>query len=230
MMHRFPTLARRAALVAASLLAVGCGSSAVPRTDARPSPATEAARPDVAGSPAAHAAHTAGHDVSHELPATAGPGFTVADVQFMQHMIQHHAQALVMAAMVPTHGAGPRLRQLGEKIDISQRDEIARMERWLRDRDQAIPDETSAHPMDMPGMLTPEQMARLDAARGEEFERLFLGFMIEHHRGALVMVDELFATPGAGQDSDIFQFATDVDADQRAEIHIMENMLRQLEP
>ncbi len=229
MMHPAPTIARLAALVAACLLAVGCGSSAGPRTDAPPSPTSEAARPDVAG-PAAHDAHTAGHDASHALPATAGPGFTVADVQFMQHMIQHHAQAVVMAAMVPTHGAGARLRQLGEKIDISQRDEIARMERWLRDRDQVIPDETSPHPMDMPGMLTPEQLARLDAARGEEFERLFLVFMIEHHRGALLMVDELFATPGAGQDSDIFQFATDVDADQRAEIHIMENMLRQLEP
>ena len=157
------------------------------------------------------------------LPATAGPGHTVADVRFMQDMIGHHAQAVEMAALVPGRDVGEPLTRLAGKIDISQRDEIAMMERWLRERGQAVPE--GGHAMPMPGMLTPEQMARLSAASGREFERLFLSFMIQHHRGALQMVETLFASPGAGQDSDIFRFATDVDADQRDEIWVMQTML-----
>ena len=130
-----------------------------------------------------------------------------------------------MAAMAPTHGASDRMLQLAEKIDISQRDEIAFMKQWLAERGQAVPpDDHMAHSA-MPGMLSAEQMAQLDAARGAEFERLFLRFMIRHHEGALQMVDELFDAPGAGQDPDIFRFATDVDADQRDEIYVMQIML-----
>jgi uncharacterized protein (DUF305 family) len=178
-----------------------------------------------------HAAmHGQGHGASHGsmLPATAGRGYTVADVQFMQHMIAHHAQAVVMAGMAKTHGAGREVQQLAEKIDISQRDEIEFMERWLAERGQAVPTEEHLREMHMPGMLTPEQMAQLDAARGSEFDRLFLTFMIEHHRGALEMVKDLFADPNAGQDPELFQFVTDVDVDQRAEIHIMRSMLAML--
>lgn len=157
--------------------------------------------------------------------AAVAPGFTAADVRFMQDMIGHHAQALVMAAMAPTHGAGTQLLLLAEKIDISQRDEIAMMQQWLTDRKQPVPDGGHTHAMHMPGMLTPEQLAQLDAARGREFERLFLTFMIRHHEGALQMVDELFASPGAAQDPDIFRFVTDVAVDQLDEIGVMEYML-----
>lgn len=164
------------------------------------------------------------HQHMSELPATAGPGFTVADVRFMQNMIGHHAQAIQMAALAPTHGASEKVLQLARKIDISQKDEIGLMKAWLVVRRQMIPDD-AAHAMMMPGMLTAEQFARLDAARGQEFDRLFLSFMIRHHEGALQMVEELFRSSGAGQDSDIFRFATDVDADQRDEIFAMQQLL-----
>ena len=147
----------------------------------------------------------------------------------MQHMIGHHDQALVMAAMAPSRGASEHFLQLVEKIRISQTDEIGLMERWLTERNQPIPDDAYMHGMMMPGMLTPAQLEQLGAARGREFERLFLTFMIRHHEGALQMVDELFDTPGAGQDPDIFRFATDVDADQRDEIYTMSVMLDMLE-
>jgi len=152
----------------------------------------------------------------------------VADVRFMQHMIGHHAQALVMSAMAYTHGASERVRALAEKIDISQRDEIELMERWLAERGQVVPTEEQRNAMFMAGMLTPEQMAQLDAARGLEFDRLFLEFMIYHHQGALDMVEELFREPGAAQDPDLFRFVVDVDADQRDEIYVMQGMLNML--
>jgi uncharacterized protein (DUF305 family) len=185
----------------------------------------QSAAPDTGHEHAPAHQHTAG---PHALPATAGPGYTVADVRFMQDMIAHHAQALVMAAMAPTHGAGAQLLKLAEKIDISQRDEILMMKRWLAERNQAVPDDEQLHAMHMPGMLTAEELARLDAARGRDFERLFLTFMIRHHEGALQMVEALFASRGAGQDPDIFRFATDVDADQRDEIFVMQYMLDML--
>jgi uncharacterized protein (DUF305 family) len=157
-------------------------------------------------------------------------GFTPADVRFMQDMIGHHAQALVMAAMAPTHGAGEQLLRLAEKIDISQRDEIAMMQDWLVERGQPLPDEhyMHTHGAHMPGMLTDAQLAQLGAARGREFERLFLTFMIRHHEGALAMVDALFASAGAAQDPDIFRFATDVAADQLDEIDQMQHLLDML--
>jgi uncharacterized protein (DUF305 family) len=163
-----------------------------------------------------------------DLPATVGPGFTVADVRFMQNMIGHHAQAIRMAEMAPTREASPKVRQMAQKVDISQRDEIAMMKQWLTARKQPIPDDTHAHAMMMPGMLSPQQLDELAAARGHDFDRLFLTYMIRHHQGALKMVEELFSSHGAGQDSDIFRFATDVDADQRDEIFLMERLLSEI--
>jgi uncharacterized protein (DUF305 family) len=178
----------------------------------------------VAGSTVGHAEH---HD-AHALPATAGAGFTVADVRFMQHMIGHHAQALQMTAIAPTNGASDGVLRLARKIDISQRDEIAMMRSWLAERQQAVPAGAHSAAMMMPGMLSAEQLARLEAAHGIEFDRLFLVLMMRHHEGALQMVGELFRTPGAGQDPDLFRFATDVDADQRDEILVMERLLHAL--
>ena len=183
-----------------------------------------ASRPATA--PVAPQAEPAAHHHMPDLPATAGPGFTVADVRFMQHMIGHHAQAVRMAALAPTNGASDGVVRLARKIDISQRDEIVMMKNWLAERRQAVPDDAhSQHAMMMPGMLTDEQFAQLGAARGREFDRLFLTLMTRHHEGALQMVRELFRTPGAGQEPDIFRFATDVDADQRDELVVMERLL-----
>ena len=219
-MKLVPHLAILAALAAPAACATRGPAPSVEPVGQTPTPAAAPA-----------AAHTHEHAASqpHELPATAGPGYTIADVRFMQNMIGHHAQAITMAALVPTHGAADPLRRLAEKIDISQRDEIDMMKRWLGERGQAIPDDGHAHAMPMPGMLTEEQMARLQSARGLEFERLFLAYMIQHHEGALVMVEELFASPGAAQDSEVFRFATDVDADQRDEIYVMQGMLDMLD-
>jgi uncharacterized protein (DUF305 family) len=159
-----------------------------------------------------------------------GVQHTEADVQFMQGMIGHHRQAVEMAALVPSRTTRKEFLLLAERIDVSQADEIKMMEQWLRARGEEVPG-AHAHHMDgatlMPGMLTPEEMARLEAAKGPEFERLFLLGMIKHHEGALTMVKELFSQPGAGQESDIFAFASDVDADQRMEIQRMSNMLRE---
>lgn len=210
--------ASRAALMVACLSPIACAS----RPEARPSAAPPAQATDAVQS------HVHAPEHGPQLPATAGPDYTVADVRFMQDMIGHHAQALVMAALVPTHGAGVDLQRLAQKIDISQKDEIAFMKRWLAERQQAVPADGHAHAMHMPGMLTAEQLAQLDRARGVEFERLFLRFMIQHHEGALSMVDALFDAPGAAQESEIFRFATDVDADQRDEIYVMQSMLDML--
>jgi uncharacterized protein (DUF305 family) len=159
------------------------------------------------------------------------PRFTPADVKFMQGMIGHHAQALEMTALLPSRTANPDMLLLARRIDISQRDEIKMMQTWLTDRGQELPG-PHAHHMPggmMPGMLTPEEMSRLAAAKGKEFDRLFLEGMIRHHDGALTMVKELFAQPGAGQESDIFAFASDVDADQRMEIVRMSALLKELQ-
>jgi uncharacterized protein (DUF305 family) len=170
------------------------------------------------------------------------PHYTPADVKFMQGMIHHHAQALEMTALLATRTTSPDMRKLALRIQVSQTDEIKMMQRWLEARGQAAPDPHVMHMpgmampgMDhgpavmMPGMLTPEEMAHLAALKGAEFDRFFLEGMIRHHGGALTMVQELFATPGAGQESDIFGFASDVDADQRMEIDRMGAMLRELE-
>ena len=164
------------------------------------------------------------------------PAYTQADVHFMSGMISHHAQAVVMAGWAPSHGAGQSVRALCERIVVGQRDEIAFMQRWLRERHETVPEADPRghvmagmdHPMLMPGMLTPEQMAELDQARGTEFDRLFLKFMIQHHQGAITMVEELFGATGAAQDGYVFKFASDVNADQTTEIDRMNSMLATL--
>jgi len=169
------------------------------------------------------------------------PPLSPADVKFMQGMIMHHAQAIEMTALIPSHTEDKELRSLGARISRSQDDEILFMKRWLAARGEPIampmPDnmpgmshsDSSHHVMDsvplMPGMLTEEQMAALRKATGARFDRLFLTGMIQHHNGALTMVKDLFGSAGAGQDAEIFGFATDVDTGQRAEIKIMQSML-----
>jgi uncharacterized protein (DUF305 family) len=152
---------------------------------------------------------------------------TDADIKFMQGMIGHHAQAIEMTALIPERTAREDMKLLGQRIAVSQADEMEMMKDWLRKRGQDIPAEHAHHMPGgmMPGMLTPEQMAELAAAKGEAFDQLFLKGMIQHHQGALDMVDALFKTPGAGQEGDINAFAADVDADQRMEINRMRAML-----
>lgn len=151
---------------------------------------------------------------------------TEADVRFMRAMIGHHAQALDMAALAPANGANPEIQRLAERIAAGQRDEIATMQRWLRRRGEAAPEgHAPMHGHRMPGMLSEEQMMELERARGPEFDRLFLTYMIQHHRGAVTMVKQLYATPGAAQDETVFKFADDVGVDQTTEIARMERML-----
>lgn len=160
-------------------------------------------------------------------PAPRPAASTNADVRFIHGMIPHHAQALEMAALVPARAGREELRLMAERIAVSQQDEIAQMERWLRARGHPLPDPHAHHAAHeaMPGMLSPEEMARLAAASGAAFDRLFLELMIRHHEGALAMVAELFASPGAAQDSELYALASDVDADQRAEIARMRTLL-----
>ncbi len=164
------------------------------------------------------------------------PPFSKADVDFMTGMIGHHAQAVVMAGWAPTHGARLDVRLLCERIAVAQTDEIASMQRWLRDRKQPVPDAHEIHGqmmpgmdmhMLMPGMLTDEELAALDHARGPEFDRLFLTDMIKHHQGAIAMVETLLGSDGAAQDDIIYRFASDVTADQSTEIERMQKMLGQ---
>jgi uncharacterized protein (DUF305 family) len=161
------------------------------------------------------------------------PPVSTADVQFMQGMIVHHEQAVEMTALIESRTENKDVRSLGARISHTQADEIRFMKRWLAARGQPVAD--AAHDMHkhhknmshelMPGMLTAEQMEALRKAKGEEFDRLFLEGMIQHHDGALIMVKELHGTAGAGQDAELFNFATDVDSGQRAEIRVMQNML-----
>lgn len=161
--------------------------------------------------------------------------YSDADVEFMSGMIPHHAQAVIMAGWAPSHGARPDVAVLCERIVVGQRDEIATMQTWLRDRGLPVPDATSTrhkmtmngmtHEMLMPGMLSDEEMGELDRARGPEFDRLFLLGMIRHHQGAIDMVDTLFKAYGAAQDETVFKFASDVYADQSTEITRMNEML-----
>src|SRR5215208_955631 len=158
--------------------------------------------------------------------------YTGADIKFMQGMIGHHAQAVEMVALVPQRSASDAVRKLAQRIDVSQQDEMKMMREWLLARRQQIPDPRAHHMMGttlMPGMLTAEEMSRLAAAKGAEFDRLFLEGMIKHHSGAITMVHDLFATEGAGQTPEVFSYASDVDADQRMEIDRMDSMLRELQ-
>jgi uncharacterized protein (DUF305 family) len=159
------------------------------------------------------------------------PRHSEADVRFVTGMVGHHAQALEMVALVRERATRADVRLMAERIEVSQRDEIAMMERWLRARGHPVPSADSAHAhhggghAQMPGMLTAEEMQRLRAASGAEFDRLFLELMIRHHEGALAMVAELFGTRGGGQESEVFHIASEVDADQRMEIDRMRTML-----
>lgn len=159
------------------------------------------------------------------------PKHTAADIAFMTGMIAHHQQALVMTALVADRTTARDIRLLALRIELSQTDEINLMKAWLRDRGEPVPGEGehAGHDMHeghlMPGMLTPEQIATLQAARGTEFEKRFLEFMIQHHEGAITMVAELFSSPGGGQGSEIYGFASDVDSDQQMEIARMRRLL-----
>ena len=198
-----------------------------------PSPADA---PPVEAAPVQHGGHATQVDPATLAAAARADSlrdsWNQADADFMTHMIHHHAQALVMAGMVPTHTESSSLRVLAGRIINAQNDEIRLMQTWLRERGLPVPD--PAHAMhggghqDMPGMLTPEQLARLDAARGAEFDRLFLEFMIQHHSGAITMVDELFAAYGAAQGDAIFKIASDINVDQDTAIERMRLMLRDL--
>ena len=169
---------------------------------------------------------------AEEAAALGQPVHVDADVRFMQGMIHHHAQALEMTDLLSSQTESEEMRLLGQRIDISQTDEIGMMARWLEARGEDAPRvrEEEASPLSddqlMPGMLTERQMAQLAAAMGEPFDRLFLEFMIVHHEGALTMVSELFLVSGAAQEPDIFKFASDVDADQTGEIGRMNMMLQ----
>lgn len=213
------------ALLATAALAA-CGGAARGAAPASPQPAAHAQGDEAA--------------VARARADSARHPYTAADIHFMSAMIGHHSQAVTIARWAPTHGAGAAVRTLAERIVNGQVDEIATMQRWLRDRQQPVPEAHAtgaamAHGaghemhgssgMPMPGMLTEAQLERLDQARGEEFDRLFLTFMIRHHEGALDMVEELFAAKGAGQDEDTFRLASDVFADQTTEIRVMKEML-----
>jgi uncharacterized protein (DUF305 family) len=190
-----------------------------------------------AGPPATRPAPAAPPEemVAARLADSVRTSYADGDIAFMSGMISHHAQAIAMAELAPTRGVGDELKVLAARIINAQRDEIALMQRWLRDHGQAVPEADPAgmkmamngaeHVMRMPGMLTPAQMEDLAGKRGVEFERLFLQRMIMHHKGALTMVDELFASHGAGQNDLVFKFASDVYADQSTEVARMQLML-----
>jgi uncharacterized protein (DUF305 family) len=188
----------------------------------------------LAGAPAAAAAQHGGDHAHHamgpEIVIPPGARYTKADVQFMQGMIAHHAQAIVMSRLAESNGANPQVLKLSRKIDQSQIPEILIMQDWLRRHEQFAPDTSSWRGMRMDGMLDDAEMAALAAARGTAFDRLFLVGMIKHHAGAIKMVDELFASPGAGQEVDANVFANDVATTQTAEIGIMRRLLAQLPP
>ena len=175
---------------------------------------------------------TEGHQsmAGMSMPVTIPKGalYTEADVRFMQGMIAHHAQAIYMSRLAASRGANPRLLKFANKIDQSQKAEIKLMQDWLVANKQAAPDTDSWRTMTMPGMLTPAQLATLDGARGPEFDKQFLVLMIQHHEGALKMVDDLLATPLAAQDVDVSVFANDITTVQTAEIATMQQMLANL--
>ena len=168
------------------------------------------------------------HDMGREIVIPKGALYTRADVEFMQGMIAHHAQAIVMSRMAESHGANPQVMKLSNKIDQSQVPEIRIMQSWLTRNKQYAPDTSSWHHMTMSGMLTAAQLNELDAARGVDFDRAYLRLMIQHHAGALKMVDDLFNSSLAGQEVDVNVFANDVVTAQTVEIGIMQRLLTQL--
>jgi uncharacterized protein (DUF305 family) len=206
-------MARPVATAAVALLLLAC--AATPEAP----PVVQAGAPGEASRPITDAA--AGR--------VTAPQHVQADADFMRAMIVHHLQAVEMTALVEQRTQRADIRLLARRIEASQEDELASMRRWLTERGEAVPDEHAHHAHGahegMPGMLSPAEIARLRAASGGEFDRLFLEYMIRHHEGALVMVADLLAIDGAGQEAEIFQFASHVDADQRVEIDRMRRML-----
>jgi len=261
--RRFPGAAAMGTLI---LVTAACGVSANREATPPSPPLQDAPRIVQAGAPgeASRSFQAAG-----SLEELEGAAHTPADVAFMQGMIHHHAQALQMTALIPERTTSTAIRQMGLRMEISQKDEIGIMERWLRARGEEVPEwsptaptgdaghggehgthaaahtppdhtatghtaaghgamDHSAHGPGMPGMLTPDQFARLGAARGVDFDRLFLELMIQHHQGALVMVRDLYNSPGAAQESVVYQLASEVDADQDIEIRRMREILETL--
>ncbi|MBL0940375.1 MAG: DUF305 domain-containing protein [Gemmatimonadaceae bacterium] len=174
--------------------------------------------------------HSKHHKMGPEIVIPAGAIYTKADVEFMQGMIAHHAQAIVMAKIAEKNSTNQQLLNLSRKIDQSQVPEIEIMQDWLRRHNQFAPDTSSWHDMVMDGMLTKDELKAMEAAKGADFDRLFLDGMIKHHAGAIKMVDDLFKSPGAGQEVDTNVFANDVVVAQSAEIAIMKRLLKQLPP
>jgi len=225
---------RNVAIFVAVLGALGGACRSAATTSVTPTvPAAPA--PQTAGTPQIVQPGRPG-EASKVIPADASTRSAAlphmpADTKFMQGMIGHHAQALEMAALVYSNTTSEDMKMLAKRIEVSQLDEIGMMKGWLTARREALPDEHAHHAGDhalMPGMLTQAEMQRLAAAKGKEFDRLFLEGMIKHHQGALTMVKELFSAPRAGQDAEIFAFASDVDADQSMEIDRMSAMLATL--
>jgi len=223
-------------VIAAALLA-GCRAAAVPAPRPVPVPAPISAPiPAPILRSASETVVIAEEPLANGKSAQARRGYTDADVVFMRGMIAHHAQAITMAAFVPSRTTRPSIRVLAERLDISQQDEIAVMRRWLAERKEAVPEaggghdnHAMSHAADglamMPGMLTALQLSTLATLEGPAFERMFLQRMIQHHEGALQMVGQLLATNGAAQEPQLYQFVSDVDTDQRAEIRRMRALL-----
>jgi uncharacterized protein (DUF305 family) len=184
--------------------------------------------PSLARAQSAGMAGMSGMDMGHEIVIPKGALYTRADVEFMQGMIAHHSQAIVMSRMAESHGANSQILKLSSKIDQSQVPEIRIMQSWLARNKQFAPDTSSWRHMTMAGMLTDAQLKELDAARGVDFDRAYLRYMIMHHAGALKMVNDLFNTPLAGQEVDVNVFANDVVTAQTVEIGIMQKLLTQL--
>jgi uncharacterized protein (DUF305 family) len=197
---------------------------AAPQSAARPAAPPPIVQPGAPGQPSQVISAEKATDLSQVE-------YTGADIKFMQGMIGHHAQALEMVELLKTRTQSDDMKKLALRIELSQDDEIKMMQQWLGVRRQRVPSRTEMHQHGaqlMPGMLTLDEMKQLEAARGAEFDRLFLEGMIKHHGGALAMVKELLDTPGAAQESDVFAFVSDVEADQRMEIDRMGGMLASL--
>lgn len=202
------------------MLALGMAAAALAQQSKPADPPPTIVQPGAPG--------TAGKTLTPSMAANSKRKIADADVAFMQGMIMHHAQAVEMVELLRTRALSKELRSLGDRISISQTDEIKYMKQWLEDRGKpAMMDMDDMDMPLMPGMLSKEQMAALAKAKGAAFDHLFLTGMIQHHNGALIMVDDLFDTPGAGQDAVLFDFATDIDNTQRAEINIMRGMLKE---
>lgn len=224
------------ALLLCGLLVQGCAGSGGPELQT-PAPAATDPGSDIPPATSSEGVSTAELEALYRARADSAlmdvhPG----DVAFMTGMIGHHAQALVMSGLAPENGASPQIRILAARIINAQKDEIAVMQTWLRDREQPVPEVGSAgevsshsgHDMHMPGMLSAEQLQELREARGRDFDRLFLTYMIQHHQGAVTMVHELFATDGAAQDDLAFKLASDIQVDQITEVARMQSMLDQM--